>query len=314
MLTASLWKERVPCFSLLWLSEPDYSQHHTSPGSPTALAALESSDRNLAAVLRTLSKKGVREQTDIFVVSDHGFSTISHRIDLVELLRRANFKAVRENPGIGDIMVVGNGGSALLYVIGHGKQTVTKLVEYLQSSDFAGAIFTREEQPGCIQSDLVHTDSRFAPDVLVSMRWSEQSNDYGVAGEIVSYDPNKGIDDAYRMEGNGHHASMSPFDMRNTLIAAGPRFRIGLRSDLASGNIDLAPTIFRLLNVKAGDARDGRVLVEALKDSTGETLTAVSKTFEATAARSGFTWHEYVRMTRVGDVTYFDEGNGGPQR
>jgi predicted AlkP superfamily pyrophosphatase or phosphodiesterase len=308
------WKENVPAFSLLWLSEPDYSQHHTGPGSPTSLGALKSSDQILKSVLAVLEKKGVRQKTDIFVVSDHGFSTISRRIDLVELLRQAGFKAVREKPVAGDIMVVGNGGSALLYVIGHGKQTVRKLVEFLQNSDFAGAIFTTEEQPGCIKSDLVHTDSAHAPDVLVSMRWSDQSNEYGVGGEIVSYDPNKGMDDAYRVEGNGHHASMSSFDMHNTLIAAGPQFRTGLRSDLASGNIDLAPTIFRLLNVAAGDARDGRVLVEALKDSSGTIPTAVSKTFEATAARSGFTWHEYVRITRVGDVTYFDEGNGGPQR
>ena len=39
-LTDFLWKDGVPTFSLLWLSEPDASQHATAPGAEAALAAL----------------------------------------------------------------------------------------------------------------------------------------------------------------------------------------------------------------------------------------------------------------------------------
>ena len=130
----------------------------------------------------------------------------------------------------------------------------------MQGSDFAGAIFTREAQPGCIKAELVRTNSADAPDVLVSMRWSNKPNQYGVAGTITSYDPNKGIDDAYRVEGNGHHASMSYFDMHNTLIAAGPHLRSGMRSNLTSGNVDLAPTIFHILNKGHLPELDGSIL------------------------------------------------------
>ena len=52
-LTHTLWKRGVPKFSLLWLSEPDASQHATSPGSDTSVAALESSDHNLGLVWKT---------------------------------------------------------------------------------------------------------------------------------------------------------------------------------------------------------------------------------------------------------------------
>jgi len=41
-----------------------------------ALAAIKSSDENLAAVLSVLDQRKARETTDVFVVSDHGFSTI----------------------------------------------------------------------------------------------------------------------------------------------------------------------------------------------------------------------------------------------
>ena len=81
-LTELLWKEGVPAFSELWLGEPDLTEHESAPGSPSALAAIKASDENLATVLSTLDRNGVRETTDVFIVSDHGFSTIKRSIDL----------------------------------------------------------------------------------------------------------------------------------------------------------------------------------------------------------------------------------------
>ena len=81
-LLGPLWSNSVPVYSLLWLSEPDYSQHPAAPGSPKALAALESSDRKLAAVLADLERRKLHDKTDVFVVSDHGFSTIERGVDV----------------------------------------------------------------------------------------------------------------------------------------------------------------------------------------------------------------------------------------
>ncbi|MEY2548615.1 MAG: hypothetical protein QOD64_1197, partial [Verrucomicrobiota bacterium] len=74
-LTEIMWREGLPAFSLLWLAEPDMIQHATSPGSEPSVAAIRSSDRNLAMVLDALAKKDARKNTDVFIVSDHGFST-----------------------------------------------------------------------------------------------------------------------------------------------------------------------------------------------------------------------------------------------
>ncbi|HEY6070456.1 MAG TPA: alkaline phosphatase family protein, partial [Chthoniobacterales bacterium] len=71
-LTNFLWEKKIPVFSLLWLSEPDDTEHHTAPGDPAAIAAIKSSDQNLAHVLEALDKKNARSTTDVFVVSDHG--------------------------------------------------------------------------------------------------------------------------------------------------------------------------------------------------------------------------------------------------
>jgi predicted AlkP superfamily pyrophosphatase or phosphodiesterase len=75
-LLGPLWQHGPPAFSVLWLSEPDNTQHETGPSSETSLAALRSADDCLARQLAALDKLHLREQTDLFIVSDHGFSTM----------------------------------------------------------------------------------------------------------------------------------------------------------------------------------------------------------------------------------------------
>src|SRR5438477_11686321 len=118
-LTEFLWRDGVSDFSLLWLSEPDLSEHNHAPGSPEALAAIKAVDGDLAMVLSALEKKRVRDPTDVFLVSDHGFSTIRRSIDVVALLNGAGVhvaKAFSQVPKPGDLLVRGNGGYNPFYV------------------------------------------------------------------------------------------------------------------------------------------------------------------------------------------------------
>jgi arylsulfatase A-like enzyme len=64
-------------------------------GSEAAIAGLESSAKNLAAVVKALEEKGVLDKTDIFVVSDHGFSTIDHGLDIIESLKRSKLSQAK---------------------------------------------------------------------------------------------------------------------------------------------------------------------------------------------------------------------------
>src|SRR6185503_3188608 len=66
----SLWAHGVPNFTFFWMNEPDLSQHLTGPGSERSLAAMRNADTNLARILRALEAKGVRDTTDIMIVSD----------------------------------------------------------------------------------------------------------------------------------------------------------------------------------------------------------------------------------------------------
>ena len=307
-LIGGLWDNGVPSFSLLWLSEPDVSQHDSGLGSPKALAALRGSDQNLARVFDELQAKGVRDKTDVLVVSDHGFSTASRTVDLAAVLTNAGFAATREfkkAPKPGEILIVELGGSAMFYVIGHDPVATRKLVEFLQQQDFTGVIFTREPLPGTFRLEAARMDTIDAPDIVVALRWSADPGSNGVLGMVVS--------DAGRAPGQGVHASLSRFDMRNTLIAVGPDFRRGMTNSLPTGNADVAPTILSILGVKPEHATEGRELSEALVGRAFPKVPVVLRTLEATCDVGARRWHQYLRVIEVAGVTYLDEGNGSSQ-
>ena len=311
-LTDFLWKDGVPAFSVLWLGEPDLTEHETAPGAPAALAAIKSSDNNLETVLLALDRKGVRKMTDIFVVSDHGFSTIRRSIDLRKILNDGGFTAKTEfsgEPKLGDIMMAGNGGSVLFYVIGHEKILTRRLVEFLQQSDFAGVIFTKEPMEGTFdlaQANMNPPEDRDAPDVVMSFCWNNSKNQFDIPGMIDA--------DWQRAAGKGTHVTLSRFDIHNMLIAAGPDFPRGQTDDLPSGNIDVAPTILSILAITPPKKMNGRILSEAMANLNESAPKSEIKTIEATKNFPTGTWRQSFQISRVGPTVYVNEGNGGFKR
>ncbi len=306
-VTDFVWKDGVPAFTMLWLGEPDLTQHETAPGAPSALAAIKSSDENLAAVVSALDQQEVRKTTDVFVVSDHGFSTIGRSVDLRKILKDSGFVAKTEfddEPKPGDIMLVGNGGSVLFYVVGQDATVTRRLVEFLQQSDFAGVIFTKQGLPGTFHLNDAKIDNPHAPDVVMAFRWNDSKNQFGAPGMIDA--------DWQRAAGEGTHATLSRFDMHNTLVAAGPDFRRGQIDDLPTGNVDLAPTILHILGIETAQGMDGRVLSEAMVnvDQVAAGRKTETKTIEAKKDFAAGTWRQSLRISRLGSTIYLDEGNG----
>ena len=326
-MTDCFWKDGVPALSVLWLGEPDLTQHESAPGAPAALAAIKSADENLAAVLSALDQRDARGSTDVFIVSDHGFSTIKRSVDLRRILNDAGFTAkieelriakdgnqsaggirdkteFNDQPKPGDIMLAANGGSVLFYVVGHDKKLIRRLVEFLQQSDFAGVIFTKEPMEGTFGLTQALIQRGDTPDVVMAFRWTDLQNQFGVTGEIDA--------DWQRAAGKGTHATLSRFDMHNTLIAAGPDFKRGQTDDLPTGNVDLVPTILQILGIKVPHQMDGRILSEAVAAPTS-LLPAPKPEAKSIEARKDFpsgTWRQTLKISCVGSTIYLDEGNG----
>jgi len=302
-LLEHLWSDGVPRYSVLWLSDPDFPQHASAPGHPAAMAGIHDSDTNLGLLVAELQKRGEFDKTDIFLVSDHGFSTIERSVDPVKYFTEhgvpvSNHFSAPPQPG--QVIFVGLGGAMALYVIGHDQATIARLVELLQASDFAGPIFTHDALPGTFPLSDAHTDSPYAADIVFSVRSSEGANSNGIPGLIV----------AEGRAGAGMHGSLGKFDAHNTLVAGGPDIRAGYRDENPTGNIDVGATVLHLLGIAHPDGADGRVLTEALANAPLPEEKPVTKRVEATRTLpDGTLWKQYLQISSFGGKSYFDEGN-----
>jgi predicted AlkP superfamily pyrophosphatase or phosphodiesterase len=306
VLIASLWRDDVPAYSLLWLAEPDASQHATGPGSTQSLAAIKSSDTNLGRVIAELERRQLLDTTDILVVSDHGFSTIERRVNVAAVLTAAGLEVRRTMKATehGNVLAVGNGGSTLFYITNHDPETTKRLVSLLQQQPWSGVIFSREQIEGTFPLDEAHIHSPEAADVVLSLHWSEKPNSLAIPGLVIA-------DSGSDSDTGGTHASLSRFDMHNTLIAAGPDFQRGIRTTIASANTDVAPTILWCLGLKAEAGKmDGRVLTEALAIEAPALRSNETKHLTAERRLDGGVWRQYLDVTDVNGVRYLDEGNG----
>jgi hypothetical protein len=182
----------------------------------------------------------------------------------------------------GAIVVAANAGSDYLFIPDGDAKTVRAAVTSLQSRLQFGAIFVSDKYgrlPGTLPLSLIKADSPIpgrGPDLIVSFAFDEKVAVAGHAG--ISY--------ASSVNRRGDHGSFSPADVHISLMAHGPDFKAGLRDPLPTSNVDIAPTIARVLGFDLPGA-DGRVFEEALKDGPPLTRYTVKPRTYKSSKRSG---------------------------
>ena len=67
----------APDLSIIWLRNPDSTEHQFGPGSPNYRDALRDQDALLGKLQAKLRELGLQSSTDLIVVSDHGHSTVA---------------------------------------------------------------------------------------------------------------------------------------------------------------------------------------------------------------------------------------------
>jgi Type I phosphodiesterase / nucleotide pyrophosphatase len=294
VLLGYLLPEVDPDVALVWFPEPDTSQHVAGVGSPPAIEALAVGDAELGRILAELGRRGV--EPDVLVVSDHGYSTIAGRIALEDLVRAAGFP-----PGNvpGGVTVAANGGAVLFYVRDSDPGTLEQLTEWLIAQPWTGTLLAGRPEGaalGLLPADLIGLGGPRAADVVLSFRWNSAGTANGFTGCA---------DSAEGAPGLGTHGSGSPHELRCVLIACGPSFRQETVSELPSGNVDIAPTVLRLLGVKTDAPLDGRPLIEGLRTRTDPPLTAsVPRRYEATCQMGGVTRVHRAVVESVGHARY----------
>ena len=303
IFTGYVLAERQPAVSLLWLSEPDSSQHAHGVGSSEAVRSIAEADRQFGRLMAWLDQHGLSPEANVIVVSDHGYSTISEVIDLETELRDAGFPSARETGGVA---VAPNGGSALFYVNSATAATTAQLAEWLTAQPWCGALVASEAAgniPGTLPAGLVGLEGPRAPSLAISFRWDSADNAAGFAGHAYSTNLGPGL---------GQHGSMSRHETRNVFFAKGPDFKQSAAVDTPTGNVDLAPTILHILGLSGGETMYGRIIQEALRGGP-DSIEWQTTTHEAERSTPHGRYRQAVTVSRAGNTVYVDEGNGGLQ-
>jgi hypothetical protein len=132
VLTEYVIPELKPDVVFNWLTEPDHTQHVYGVGSPEALHALRNADRHVGLLLRKLAALGLADGTDLFVVSDHGFSVQTSAVNVTQALIDAGLKTA---PDSDDVVVASSGQSVLLHAKARQPRRITEIVRFLQTQD-----------------------------------------------------------------------------------------------------------------------------------------------------------------------------------
>ena len=300
IMTEYVLAERKPAVATIWFSEPDHAQHQNGVGSTIGNRAIREADEQFGELLSWLDETGRAADTDVMVVSDHGYSTIGDVVDVESLVRDAGFPPGDQRGGV---VVAPNGGSVLFYTHGSDRSTADQVAAWLMAQPWCGAITASEAVagvPGTLPASLVGGDGPHAPELAMSFRWESTPNEAGYAGRAYSTSGSPGL---------GLHGSMSRHEMRNVLVARGPSFRRGVESSVPSGNVDVAPTVLRVLGLDGDQAMDGRPLAESLEGEGGPVeRDSSSEVHEAERAVEGGVYRQRITVSRVGGTAYVDEG------
>ena len=219
VMTEYVLSDRQPAISMLWLSEPDSSQHAHGVGSPQAVDAIREADKQFGRLLHWLEQSGRADDTNVIVSSDHGYSTISEVIDVEAALREAGFPPGGEPGGVA---VAPNGGSALFYTSDEtsaNPETTRKLAEWLMSQPWCGALLASEAAgkiPGTLPAALAGMEGPRAPALAMSFHWDSVPNVAGLRGHAWSTSLGPG---------QGQHGSMSPPRNPERLLRQGTRLQ-----------------------------------------------------------------------------------------
>ncbi|MGC1299844.1 MAG: alkaline phosphatase family protein, partial [Alloacidobacterium sp.] len=238
---------RAPAIALLWLSEPDYTGHHTPLGSPAHRRAITSADENVHRGAETVASLDPTGEDILFVVgSDHGMETVSETIDLDGLLIEAGLKGAATSS---EVVVAPNGTAALLYFADPAGSLVAEVARFLETEDWVGRTFVG---PGLAAAGLPTASPM---QIAVTLKPDDRTNPHGVAGHSPVVRDTLEPKDA---TGFGQHGGLGKNEQSPFLFISGAGFTPGPRHTRSS-LIDIAPTVLRHLDLPT-TGMDGRGL------------------------------------------------------
>lgn len=240
---------RRPALALMWMCEPDHTQHAVPLGSPEHLDVLARADANAGQVIKAVRGLDDKDEVLLLIASDHGHETVNRITPLVSTMIEAGLK---DGPGSHEVVVASNVFSAHIYVAPEAEGRIGDIVKFLEAAEDVDQIFAGDD----LATVGHRTDTQLA--ISITPKRSDDANDFGVPGLSGAFeDP---LSSETRM-GCGQHGGLGAFEQNPFLAVQGGGFGEGARSEGRTSAIDLAPTILRHLGLSS-DGMDGKPLAK----------------------------------------------------
>ena len=336
-------------FVVFWQHNPDLVQHAAGLGTAPAIDALHQCDGNLGRIESALSALGIAQQTDLIIVSDHGFATIRLDVSLSDLLVAAGIKKSAQST---DVVVAANGGYDLVYLSRQSfaseqarRLALVRITDFAEAQEWCGPIFSQAPAAGTKRDYLgwipgtfaegasgIHNSAR-AADLIVSFRELPNSDNRGLTGpenpafalgahgQQVTRNlssklirPTEGLvysdtRPGFFTTGMGMHGAAGVREIHNFCAAEGPGFRQRFTDTDPTSNVDVAETIRELMHVARPAAASGRVMSEALVGGAAIAAPASPVTMTTYLPLQGGEVVTELRFTRFDDRDYLDDSN-----
>lgn len=236
----------------------DGIRHTTGVFSSQLYVELDRVDKHIGQVCGALEEAGVLEDTDIFLVSDHGQLDIKRTIKLNALLADHGLVDVNEKSKCADYRAycLSNAMSSLVYLKDPSDKelhdSVYKLLCHLRDEGIYGftKVYTREEI-----AETEHFDGEFS--FVLETDGYTSFSDSCKRPLVAQLDL---TDFRFGRATHGHHPDLGP---QPTLVAKGPSIKEGVVVDRRP-IVDEAPTYAKILGADLSDAQ-GSPIVEILK-------------------------------------------------
>lgn len=239
---AYIMREHKPNLMLFHLLSLDSMHHKYGPGSLAALGAIAFVDGCVAEVVEAVRQAGMTERTTFLIVSDHGFKGYTNEI-------RANI-ALEAN-GLGkSVYVLPEGGTGFVYLApGSGPEVLTKAEEVLEALEGISEVIGQDRFPG-LGLPMPERDPQMFQLLLTAKSGYSFSGAKG--GPVTAAVP---------QQAGSHGYLASEADLDAIFIASGCGVKPGTKLERVA-NIDVAPTIAKLLGVSFQTAKAKPVLFE----------------------------------------------------
>ena len=303
--------ELKPDVAFVWMTEPDHIQHGLGAGAPESLAAIRNDDRQIGLVLKKLEAMGMRDKTNVMVVSDHGFAQTVFDVNVGQAFAEAGLIPAGDS---GDVVIASSGQAIALHVKDHDPKRIQAIVEFLQRQKWTGVVFTAGKRaepahegvvPGTFALEYVHLGGHErSPDIVFTFPWSSAPNRHGVPGTEYNLTSGPGKTGPVN-SGEANHGGIGPWTVRNTMLANGPDFKRRAVVRTPSSNVDVTPTLLHLLGMTTAlPEMDGRPLKEAL--ATGPDQEQVTMETRSLRVKSG-DYSAVLQVSEVGGKRYIDK-------